>query len=169
MAYCVIDFETTGFSPESCDVIEYAAVRVENGMITETSTELCRPEYSLITPQITAITGITEPMVAYCETFSERLRDFLRFIGNDTIVAHNIPFDMGFLRRYAREAGIHINNPTFCTLTRARSLFPQLPTKKLEAVARHLGIDGSGYHRALADAVITAKILIIMNETAPLY
>jgi DNA polymerase III epsilon subunit-like protein len=161
--YCVIDFETTGLSPHNCDVIEFAAVRVEDdgtGGLTvgEVLTELCAPKKSFISSKITQITGITPDMVTGCPPFEEHLQNLLGFIGDDTVVAHNIEFDMGFLRRYCGDAGLPVPAKTQCTVKLARRCCA--PPYKLEAVAKALGVDSGGYHRALADAVTTARVLI---------
>ena len=164
MRYCVIDFETTGFAPPQSEVIEFAAVRVLDGEIGLTLASLCRPNQSYISRKITEITGIRPEMVAGYPTFEECLTSLLDFIGNDTIVCHNVPFDMSFLYHYCRKADLELAAPTLCTLALARRMFPSLPTKRLEAVAGHLGVGGEGYHRALADAMVTAKILIEMQK-----
>ena len=166
--YCVIDFETTGLSPHQSDIIEYAAVRVEDDgagglAIGEVFTELCAPKQTYISHIITKITGITPDMTAGELTFEERLREFLDFIGDDTVVAHNIPFDMGFLRRYCKEAGIQPPAKTLCTLQLSRR-HCRLKSHKLEEVAKALSVEGSGYHRALADAVTTARVLIELKK-----
>lgn len=171
--YCVIDFETTGLSPYDSDIIEYAAVRVtsdgaEGYVIGENLTSLCAPAKTAVSPTITRITGITPDMVAGFPTFETQLSALMDFIGSDTIVAHNIPFDMGFLRRYCRDADIRLSQKTLCTLVLSRRLCRTLPSHRLEAVARHLGVDGEGYHRALADAMTTAKILIrLLQQPQP--
>lgn len=161
--YCVIDFETTGLSPQDNDIIEYAAVRVtsdgEGGLVIgEHISELCKPKQTYISSIITKITGITPDMVKDEDVFEERLKEFLDFIGNDTVVAHNIPFDMGFLRRYCGDAGCKIPAKTLCTLQLARRML-RLKSNKLEEVAKALGVRSSGYHRALDDATVTARVL----------
>ena len=162
--YCVIDFETTGLFPADSDIIEYAAVRVEDDgegglAIGEVLTELCAPKQSYISSKITQITGITPDMVAGELPFESRLREFLDFIGSDTVVAHNIPFDMGFLRRYCGDAGLRVPVKTLCTLQLSRRLC-RLKSNKLEEVANALGVGCTGYHRALNDAVTTARVLM---------
>jgi DNA polymerase III epsilon subunit family exonuclease len=157
--YAVIDFETTGFSPNKDDIIEFAAVKVTDGEIGEVITELCAPKQTYISSRITQITGITPGMVADELPFELRLREFLDFIGNDTVVAHNIPFDMGFLRRYCGGAGLRVPSKTLCTLQLSRRIC-RLKSHKLEEVAKALGVEGSGYHRALSDAVTTARVLM---------
>jgi DNA polymerase III epsilon subunit family exonuclease len=166
--YCVIDFETTGLSPHGSDIIEYAAVRVEDDgegglTIGEVFTDLCAPRQWYISQKITQITGITPDMVAEKPPFEEHLQGLIDFIGSDTVVAHNIPFDMGFLRRYCKDAGLPAPAKTSCTLQIARR-YCRLKSHRLEDVAKALGVDDGGYHRALADAVTTAKVLIMLLE-----
>ena len=156
--YSVIDFETTGLSPYDSDVIEYAVVRVGGGRYGEMLESLCAPGRSEITPFITKLTGITPDMVGGLPPFESHLAKMLDFIGDDTVVAHNIPFDMGFLRRYCREAGVPPPRKTLCTMTLSRRLCRGLPSHKLVSVAEALGVGAEGYHRALADAVTTARI-----------
>jgi DNA polymerase-3 subunit alpha (Gram-positive type) len=166
--YCVIDFETTGLSPYESDIIEFAAVRVEDDgagglTIGEVFTELCAPKRTYISQKITQITGITPDMVRGLETFEDRLRGFLDFVGTDIVVAHNIPFDMGFLRRYCGDAGLPVPSKTLCTLSLSRR-YCRLKSHRLEEVAKALGVDGAGYHRALADAYTTARVLMELLE-----
>jgi DNA polymerase III epsilon subunit family exonuclease len=162
--YCVIDFETTGLSHQKDDIIEYAAVKVEDDgagglTIGESLTELCAPKQTYISARITQINGITPEMVAGELPFEERLREFLDFIGNDTVVAHNIPFDMGFLRRYCGGAGLKPPPKTICTLQLSRRIC-RLKSHKLESVAKALGVDDTSCHRALEDAKTTARVLM---------
>ena len=165
MNYCVIDFETTGLTPQGSEVIEFAAVRVQNSEIGLSFASLCRPNNSSISRTITRITGITPDMVAAYPVFEDLLPSLLEFIGEDTIVGHNVSFDIKFLDHYCRQTGYERVASTLCTLKLARKLYPHLPSKKLEAVASYLGIRSDGYHRALADAMATAKILIAMQNS----
>ena len=163
MRYCVIDFETTGFAPPQSEVIEFAAVRVQDGEIGMNLAALCRPVDSYISRKITEITGITPAMTMGCPSFEEVLITLLDFIGDDTIVCHNVPFDMSFLNHYCRKAGIDLTNPTLCTLALARKMFPTLPSRNLASVAGHLGVSAAGFHRAMDDAMTTAKVLLKME------
>jgi DNA polymerase III epsilon subunit family exonuclease len=158
--YCVIDFETTGLSPYESDVIEYAAVHVDDHMnLGECITSLCGLNTGKeLPPVITKITGIEPHELTDKPPFEEHLQKLLDFIGDRTVVAHNIPFDMGFLRRYCSGAGLPVPSKTLCTIRLAKKCCP--PPYKLEAVARSLSIKSDGYHRAEADARTTAKILI---------
>ena len=161
--YCVIDFETTGLAPGDSEVIEFAAVRVEYGEPGLNLASLCRPN-GPISAQITAITGITYEMTAGHPSFDELLPMFLDFVGDDTVVAHNIGFDKGFLDAYCRGAGIEFAPRTLCTLALARKYLPKLPNHKLGTVAAHLRIKNESAHRALGDAMTTAKVLVKLLE-----
>ncbi len=162
MRYCVIDFETTGLDPRLDEVVEFAAVRVEDGEIGLHLASLCKPS-GPIPPGATRVHGITDRMVRFAEPFSAYLPTFLDFIGEDILVGHNLAFDMGFLQTTCARAGITYAPQTVCTLQMARRLFPQLPSRSLSEVARHLGVTGSTYHRALGDAMATAQILVAMQ------
>jgi DNA polymerase III epsilon subunit family exonuclease len=158
----VIDFETTGLSPHGCDVIEYAALRVGGDREGEFIDSLCAPARSVITPKITQINGIRPVDVAGKPPFEEHLHSFLDFIGDDIVVAHNIQFDMGFLRRYCRDAGLPVPERTMCTVQMARKCCS--PPYRLEALAKTLSIDSELYHRALADVRVTAQVFKSLLE-----
>ena len=171
MRYCVIDFETTGLDPNRAEVVEFAAVRVDTdaGPGGETGlhiASLCKP-LSPIPPEVTRVHGITDRMVRFADPFSAYLPSMLDFIGEDTLAAHNLPFDSGFLRAYCARAGIRFDPPGLCTLRMSRRLYPHIPSHALSAVAAHLGVKNGTYHRALGDAMTTARILLLMlKETS---
>ena len=164
MRYCVIDFETTGLDPVADEVVEFAAVRVEDGEIGLHIASLCKPSIP-IPPGATRIHGITGRMVRFADPFSDYLTSFLDFIGEDTLVGHNLSFDFGFLQTACAHANVAYWPRKLCTLHMARKRFPQLPSHTLSAVARHLGVKSAQYHRALGDAMATAGILLRMLET----
>ncbi|GHV17485.1 hypothetical protein FACS18949_04970 [Clostridia bacterium] len=159
MSYCVLDFETTGLSPYNCEVIEVGAVRVKNGELDLNFASLCKP-HGYISRRITEITGISERMTMDCPHFDELLPFLIEFIGKDTLVCHNVPFDKGFLDAYCAKAGIDFRPATFCTLQASRRLLRGLPNHKLGTVAAHLGIKNAEAHRALGDAMTTARVLL---------
>ncbi|GHU94008.1 hypothetical protein FACS1894208_04380 [Clostridia bacterium] len=159
MNYCVLDFETTGLSPHNCEIIEVGAVRVKSGELDLNFASLCKP-HGYISRQITNITGIDERMTAGYPHFDELLPFLIDFIGGDTLVCHNVPFDKGFLDAYCARGGIDFRPDTFCTLKESRRLLRHLPNHKLGTVAAHFRIENSGAHRALGDATTTAKVLL---------
>ncbi|MDR1735574.1 MAG: 3'-5' exonuclease [Oscillospiraceae bacterium] len=161
MGVVVLDFETTGLSPESGEVVEFALVRVRGGELGLEMASLCRP-HGEIPYDAFRVHGISKQMTLPFPYFEELLPSVLGFIGGDTVVCHNTPFDMGFLRAYCARAGVAFDPPLGDTLNMARRLFRQLPSRSLGAVAQHLGVDAPGAHRALYDATVTAKIYIKM-------
>ena len=173
MGVVVLDFETTGLNPSDGEVVEFALVRVRDGEIGLHMASLCRP-HGEIPYGAYRVHKIGKQMTLGYPPFEELLPSVINFIGEDTVVCHNTPFDMGFLNAYCERAGREFDPPTQDTLSMARRLFPGLPSRSLGAVAAHLGVDAGDAHRALADATVTAKIYIIMSEmlcaqdTAPL-
>jgi DNA polymerase III epsilon subunit-like protein len=103
---------------------------------------------------------MTEPYPA----FEELLPFLLQFIGTDVIAAHNAPFDLGFLLKYCEGMGIEYSPRALCTLAISRRLYPDLPDHRLGTVAEFLGVSEGCYHRALGDAMATARMLSKMIE-----
>lgn len=165
MNFTALDFETTGLSPGYAEVVEFAAVRVRGGELDLNLASLCRPLRG-ITFDAMKINGITYGMVAGKPTFAELLPTLISFLGDDPVVCHNAPFDMSFLTRYCREAGITYNPEVRDTLQMARSLLPRLPSRSLQPLACHLGVGADGFHRALEDATVTAKVYLKLSELA---
>lgn len=163
MGVVVLDFETTGFDPMQAEVVEFALVRIRGGEPGVHINSLCRP-HGDIPYGAYRVHGIGKQMTLGYPPFEELLPDVISFIGDDTVVCHNTPFDMGFLNAYCTRAGRVFQPPTGDTLTMARRLFPRLHSRSLGAVAEHLGVDVGDAHRALADATVTAKIYVIMAK-----
>ncbi|EPZ45672.1 helicase C-terminal domain-containing protein [Alicyclobacillus acidoterrestris] len=164
MNYVVIDIETTGLDPIQHEIIEVGAVRVVDGATTDTFHALVRPETS-IPSEITRLTGIDDFMVADAEPASTVLPRLLQFIGDDTLVAHNLQFDQPFLQHHVDKLGYTLIQPDgLCTFTLSRVLFPTLSSHRLTTVAEHLGIVPESAHRALSDAMTTAKVFLQLTE-----
>ena len=92
--------------------------------------------------------------------------DFLNFIGDSVLVAHNAPFDMRFLNHEISMIydGYRVANPHLCTVQLSRKLIPQIENHKLNTVAQHFRVDLVNHHRASHDAHATAKIFINLLE-----
>ena len=148
--YTVIDLETTGLNPENELIIEFAAVRVRNGQVTNTFQQLCDPGFP-ISPLITGITGISDDMVRFCPNPRQVLPDFLDFIGDDFVVGHNVLFDVRFI---ARSAEVFRNN-YIDTMKIFRKLHPTLPHHKLSDMVEFYGKLNESAHRALSDCYAT--------------
>ena len=97
----------------------------------------------------------------------DRIGHFLDFLGNGVLVAHNALFDSRFLEMELRRAGEEtLANPVLCTVRLARRLLPELPSKRLDAVAHHYGLQFRQRHRALGDAEVTARVLVALLRAA---
>lgn len=161
--FCVIDFETNGLWGNDCEVIEFAAVKIANGEMTTQITALCEPSAPL-SPFITKLTGIKSGMVIGKPRFEQYLQSFVDYIGDDIIVAHNAPFDLGILTMYCERARVEFNPRVLCTLASARGLFPDFPNHRLQTLDELFSLNDDRAHRALADTKATARLLLLMFE-----
>lgn len=160
--FVVVDVETTGTSHASGDrVTEVAAVIVEGGNIEEGFHSLVNPARP-IPWRITELTGISDAMVAGAPAFHEIVEPLAAVLGARTFVAHNAPFDWGFLgMEFARAGRADVLTGTpLCTVRLARRLLAHLPRRNLDSVAYHYGVEIESRHRALGDARATAHVLL---------
>jgi DNA polymerase III epsilon subunit family exonuclease len=163
--FVVFDLETTGAKTPPCRITEIGAYRVKNGAITDEFHTLINPE-TPIPFFITQLTGISDQMVRHEPKFHEVAADFLEFIGDSVLVAHNANFDMRFLNH---EIGrIHENyrvaNPSLCTVQLSRKLLPHIENHRLNTVADYYSVSLVNHHRASDDARATAHIFINLLE-----
>lgn len=159
--FVVFDLETTGSKTPGCRITEIGAYRVRSGEVCGEFTTLVNPECS-IPPFITQLTGIHDDMVRDAPVFASVAPEFLAFIGDAVLVAHNSGFDMRFLNfEIGRAFGKYrIANPCLCTVQLSRRLLPDILNHKLKTVAAHYEIDLVNHHRAAADAYATAHIFL---------
>ncbi len=161
----VLDIETTGLSPHADKITEIAAVRVENGEITGTFQTFVNPERP-IPARITELTGITDEMVRDAPLELDALARFLAFAEGDALLAHNASFDLGFLRRVAKQASQTLPQTVIDSLALSRALLPALASHKLNIVCTALGVKLLKHHRALDDATATGKAWIRLAKLA---
>ena len=159
--FVVFDLETTGTKIPPGRVTEIGAFRVRNGRLAEGFQTLVNPE-TPIPRFITGLTGISDEMVRGAPKFSDIAAEFLDFIGDSVLVAHNAPFDMRFLNH---EIGMifedyRVANPCLCTVKLSRKLLPDIMNHKLKTVAEFYSIDLFNHHRASDDARATAQIFV---------
>lgn len=157
--FVVFDIETTGFSSEQDRIIEIGAVKIENGQVIDKFNELINPKIS-IPYKITELTSISNDMVKDCKTIEDVLPQFLEFVGDSVVVAHNAEFDTGFIKSKCRNLGLKFKNGIIDTLPLARFLFPQLKKHKLNVICDYLKISLENHHRAVDDAKATGDILL---------
>ena len=158
-AFAVFDVETTGLSPAYGDrVCEVACVRLSGDLEVERFVSFVDPGRSL-SLGAAAVNGITAQMLVGAPPFAAIAGQLLSLLDGAVLVAHNAPFDLGFL---AMELDIaHMPPPegeVVDTLTLARRVF-RFPRNGLQAVARALQIEPGTAHRALGDACTTAEVL----------
>ncbi len=167
--YVVLDFETTGFSPNRGDkIIEIGAVEIINGKIGRHYQTLVDPETE-ISSRITALTSITNDMVADAPLIEDALGDLLDFVGEATLVAHNIQFELKFLSSECSRLQMTPPPRTLCTLKLARKLYPEFQNHKLGTILDAFGIAPEGpLHRALPDAKATAQMLLHLQKRHPI-
>lgn len=162
LSFAVIDFETTGMSPGNSRVIEVGIVIVEELKIKKTFSTLINPGRD-IPYFISKLTGISNRDVENAPYFDEVADSVFNLVKDKVIVAHNVPFDIPFLKSELRWGGINYTpENSLCTLKLSRKLFPDLKSKSLSSVTNYLGVRHKDVHRALGDATVTAKILIKM-------
>jgi len=158
----VIDTETTGISSDyGHRVIEVGIVRMEAGAIVKEYQQLIDPG-RCIGPAVTAMTGITQEMVAGQPRFEDQLPGMMAVIEGAAILGHNIDFDLSFLRHEFRRLGMDLRQslgdvPVLDTLRIARRRFGR-GGNSLPVLSRRLGVEPVAAHRALADAHTTAEV-----------
>lgn len=156
--YVVFDIETTGLSSINDMITEIGAIKVRDGNVVETFSQLINPERP-ISEFITNLTGITNEMVTDKPKINQVINSFNEFIGSSVLVAHNATFDIGFIREQMRLVNLELENPILDTLELARTIFPTLKNHKLDTLAKHLDVNLENHHRALDDAQATKDIL----------
>ena len=157
--YVVFDIETTGFSPVTNRIIEIGAVKVEHGEITERFSTFVNPQVP-IPFHIEKLTSINDSMVMDADTIEVVLPQFLEFVGDAILVAHNANFDVSFIKENAKRQGIPVDFTYVDTVGIARALLTGQSKYTLDAVAKTLGISLENHHRAVDDAECTAEIFV---------
>ncbi|HWH30524.1 MAG TPA: DEDD exonuclease domain-containing protein [Mycobacteriales bacterium] len=159
--FVVVDLETTGGSPAGSDITEIGAVRVRGGEVLGEFQTLVNPTRS-IPPFIAVLTGITDAMVAGAPPLEQALPAFLEFSRGAVLVAHNAPFDLGFLRAGCDRLGLrwpeqeHLDTARLARRVLTRD---EAPDCKLATLARVFRAETTPVHRALADARATVDVL----------
>lgn len=159
----VFDIETTGLEATICEILEIGAVKIKNGVITETFETLIKPNGS-IPEEITELTGITEGMVADAPTIKQVLPDFYKFCYGTTIMAYNIDFDYKFISVQGKKQGYVFDMKQIDAMYLARAFIPGLKNFKLSSVCKKLGVSLENAHRAVHDATAPAEVVIKLNK-----
>lgn len=161
----VLDFETTGLSPDQGDrAIEIGAVRLENGIEVDKFQALMNPGRR-INSFIENYTGITNRMLAPAPSCEKVMADFADFIGDSNLLAHNASFDGRFLAAEFSRINRDVIGEFSCSLLVSRRIYQEAPNHKLGTLIdyKNIAADGS-FHRALFDAQMTAKLWLTMLD-----
>lgn len=161
----VVDLETTGLEPMKDEIIELAALRVENGEPVAQYHAMIACETPL-PPSVVSLTGIQDEDVRReGKPLEEVMTGFTEFIGKTLLVCHNAGFDQRFLLAACRQCNLPpLRNPFFDTLNVARRKVSNVPDYKLATLASHYSLDTKQAHRALADCYLVYGIYLKLKE-----
>ena len=162
-----LDLETTGTAAAADRITEVGIVRVDNdGAVSEWST-LVDPECS-IPPEIQALTGITNAMVAGAPTFGQIADEVAVRVADSVLVAHNARFDYGFLKHEFARLGRAFTAKVLCTVKLSRRLYPDAGRHNLDAIVARHALPACDRHRALGDArILWAFVQAIYRDRTP--
>ncbi len=157
------DLETTGVRKDKDAIIEIGAAVLRDGKVMETFNTFVAPGRAL-PRKIVELTGITDQMLVGAPSQAEAMDDFLKFVGDRPLAAHNGHFDMGFLYQACERMGRELPNPWIDSLPLSRALLPTLKNHKLDTVANELNLPAFNHHRACDDAATVGYMLIPLFE-----
>ena len=162
--YVVVDVETTGFDFVNGDIIEIAALRIENGKVVDSFQTLILPK-SPISPFIENLTGISNTMLISAPSSYDALLDFYQYLKDDIILGHNVNFDINFINGIMkRDIGINLCNDYIDTLRWSRILIRNAKDYKLGTLASHLTLYNQPSHRAMNDCMATYELYERLRE-----
>ena len=156
--FVAFDLETTGLSSENDRIIEIGAVIIKNGIEVDRFQSFAAPGRKL-ERKIVDLTGITDEMLDGAPPIEQVLPEFIRFVGNRVLVAHNADFDTGFIRAECARQGIPYHFTSADTLILSQNLMQHLSKFKLDIVANALSLPEFQHHRAADDACTCGMIM----------
>ena len=155
--YVAFDIETTGLDSRTDSIIEIGAVRMRGGEVVDKFASFAYPGHPLSAKTV-SLTNITDEMLRGAPKPETAVDQFLDWVGNAPLVAHNAEFDTGFMREYCRKSGRNFDPLYFDTLLLSQYLCPNLSNHKLDTVASHLNLPPFQHHRAFDDAQVCGDI-----------
>ncbi len=162
-SFVVFDLETTGFYARKDKITEIGAVKVVGGVEVGSYSTFVNPTIP-IPEEVTKITGITNEMVRDYPTIEELFDEFLEFVGDSVLVAHNSDFDMSFIYKVAKDMNRKVENTVLDTLELARVFYTDMKNYQLKTLAKYFNVPLHNAHRAVNDAAATAKVFVKMIE-----
>ena len=164
--YAIVDVETTGLSAKTEKITEIAIYLHDGEKKVDEFVSLVNPEKK-IPYQITAMTGISNKMVADAPKFYEIAKSIVELTDGKTIVGHNVNFDYNFIRSEFRQLGYEFKRKTFCTCRMSKKAFPGRRSYGLGKLCRELNIPNHSRHRASGDALATLKLFEMIKTVDP--
>ncbi len=161
--YTCVDIETTGISPQHAQIIEIGALKVRDGEVVDTFSQLIDPGVSVPT-EITALTGITTDMVEGQPSIDIVLPEFIDFAEDDLLLGHNVRFDYSFLKQNAMNLNLDFSKSGMDTLRIARAKCPELKSRSLDFLCEHFCINDENHHRAFNDAKVTSELYLMFYD-----
>ncbi len=161
--YCIVDVETTGPIKGPSRITEIALFRHDGRQVIDQFHSLINP-LQPIPPFISRLTGITDSMVRHAPTFDEVAYDVLQLTQQAVFVAHNAPFDFGFIQKELDWLGHEFLRRTACTVRLSRKILPGYPSYSLGNLCRSLQIDLNDRHRAHGDATATVRLFEMLLQ-----
>jgi len=158
VTFTAFDFETTGLYPATDRIVEFGAVTFRDGEIVDRFERLANPGMP-ISPDAAAVSGISDADVAESDPVAQVVPEFVEFLGTTVLIAHNAPFDLGFLRAAVASLGQpDISNTIVDTQVLAMKAFPRRKSYGLQNLAAELGLPPNRAHRALDDAIMCMRL-----------
>ncbi|MFP4114199.1 MAG: PolC-type DNA polymerase III [Spirochaetota bacterium] len=158
VTFAAIDFETTGLYPARDRIVEFGAVLFRGGEVLATFERLANPGIP-IGADAAAVSGISDADVAKETPVGELVPEFVSFLGDAVVMAHNAPFDVGFLRAAIQAlGGEDVRNTIIDTQLLAMKAFPKRRSYGLQNLATELGLPPNRAHRALDDAMMCMRL-----------
>ena len=158
-SFVVLDTETTGLSAENDKIVEIALLKIAGGQIVDEYCTLVNPDMR-IPPRSTKIHGIKDEDVKNAPQYSEVGNAVAQFLGDCTIIGHNVKFDLGFMGGLLKNVVLpeDVTWNYVDTIPLAKAAYPDMPNYKLETLVERLSINTDGAHRARADAIAAWKL-----------
>lgn len=155
--YAIVDIETTGGYAASHGITEIAIFIHDGNRVVETYHTLINP-HQIIPLHITALTGISNAMVASAPSFEEVAGEIYQLLHDKIFIAHSVNFDFSFVKHQLKHAGFDLAVKKLCTVRLSRKTFPGMPSYSLGNICRSLGIQIENRHRAGGDAAATVQL-----------
>jgi len=161
--YAIVDIETTGGYAAANGITEISIHVFDGRTVIEKFETLVNPGQP-IPPYITAMTGISDKMVAEAPAFGEVAEKIYTILRDKIFIAHNVNFDYSFVNSHLKEAGFDLNSKKLCTVRLSRKIFPGFPSYSLGKLCQSLGITIRDRHRAGGDTAATVQVFRLLLE-----